>query len=87
MIILRTIGPALVAAGAVITITMLAACGDRGEVNDAEAANLAAEFEAGADNATDATQADILRDRANSIREQSGEQNAVQLEGSVPESE
>lgn len=46
----------------------LTACGP-GEVNQEDAAELAAEFEAGAKNAADETEAQVLRERANSLRE------------------
>jgi hypothetical protein len=47
------------------------ACGAPGEVDEKQAANLAADFEAGADNATDETKAQVLREQAKSFREKS----------------
>lgn len=43
-------------------------CGGPGEVDEEQAANLAADFEAGAENATDETEAQVLREQAESLR-------------------
>lgn len=53
------------------------ACGAPGEVDEKQAANLAADFEAGADNATDETKAQVLREQAKSFREKSQGNEAV----------
>lgn len=46
-------------------------CSAPGEVDEQRAANLATEFDAGADNAKDETQAQVLREQAQSLREKS----------------
>lgn len=51
-----------------LLLMVLNGCGP-GEVNQEEAAGLADEFEAGANNAVDETEAQVLRERANSMRE------------------
>lgn len=52
-----------------LVLPLLSACGAPGEVDEEQASNLAAEFEAGANNTTDETQAEVLREQANSLRE------------------
>jgi hypothetical protein len=52
-------------------LLVLIGCGGPGEVDEEQAANLAAEFEAGADNANDETEAQVLREQAESLRERS----------------
>lgn len=66
-----------VAAAALMVVT---ACDGGGEVNDIEAAEVAAEMEAGANNATDETRAQVLREQANSLRQKS-EGNEAAAEG------
>jgi hypothetical protein len=65
-----------------LLLTGASACGGPAEVNEQEAANLAAELEAGANNATDETEAEVLREQANSLREAS-EGNEAADEGQV----
>lgn len=52
-----------------LALPALGACGGGEAVNESEANDLAAEYDAGANEATDETQAKVLRDRANSLRE------------------
>ena len=56
---------------AILAGMSLTACG-RASISRAEAAELSAEFEAGANEATDPTTEQVLRDHANSFREISG---------------
>ena len=57
---------------AVVLLSLAALCSCGGEeVDEVEAENLAAQLEAGATNAIDETEAHVLREQANSLRERS----------------
>lgn len=56
---------------AVLLACAATACGPQDEVNEEDAAGLAAEYSAGANNATDPMEAEILNERAETLRETS----------------
>lgn len=67
---------------AILLLPAMSGCGAPSEVDQEQANNLAAGLEAGANNATDDTQADVLREQANSLRE-AGRGNEAAGEGMV----